>query len=90
MKCKGIFLNRFSALKFGTVSTPQRASAKEADCRGSAALAQERKQAATCAITRIAESIDEMAIGFALSPLQLLLHFVFVNMLNYVDRGVDV
>jgi MFS transporter, Spinster family, sphingosine-1-phosphate transporter len=29
-----------------------------------------------------------MAIGFALSPLQLLLHFVFVNMLNYVDRGV--
>ena len=51
---------------------------------------QERKQAATCAITRIAQSIDEMAIGFALSPLQLLLHFVFVNMLNYVDRGVDV
>ena len=29
-----------------------------------------------------------MAFGFALSPVQLLLHFVFVNMLNYVDRGV--
>ena len=30
----------------------------------------------------------EMALRFALSPVQLLLHFVFVNMLNYVDRGV--
>jgi predicted MFS family arabinose efflux permease len=29
-----------------------------------------------------------MAFGFALSPVQLLLHFVFVNMLNYIDRGV--
>jgi sugar phosphate permease len=32
--------------------------------------------------------IDEMALGFALSPVQLLLQFVVVNMLNYVDRGV--
>jgi predicted MFS family arabinose efflux permease len=29
-----------------------------------------------------------MALGFALSPVQLLLQFVVVNMLNYVDRGV--
>jgi predicted MFS family arabinose efflux permease len=47
-----------------------------------------KKQPATRSIARIAQAIDEMAIGFALSPLQLLLHFVFVNMLNYVDRGV--
>ena len=32
--------------------------------------------------------IDKMALGFALSPVQLLLQFVVVNMLNYVDRGV--
>jgi hypothetical protein len=47
-----------------------------------------KRLAAACTPNRKFAIAVEMALRFALSPVQLLLHFVFVNMLNYVDRGV--